>query len=143
MSFLLKHRFVSNSHGWLSAAAGSTFSLLSPAASPIEQRGPPQVSPFTKGRRSYDPGRGVRFISSAVSWIRQAILRALLEQMSPREMQILRQRYGVGGCRPASLEEIGARLDMARERIRQIEKRAPACIRSEAGAGRLRPKAMV
>ena len=143
--------------------------------------------------RSYDPGRGVRFISYAVWWIRQAILRALqenpesasldapvsgmddeltladlladegsrgpedaavhevlcrdvralLDKLPPREMQILRQRYGVGGGKPASLEEIGARLHMTRERIRQIEKRALTHIRSTAGAGRLRPAAMV
>jgi RNA polymerase primary sigma factor len=58
----------------------------------------------------------------------------LLKRLSPREVNILRERFGLDGREPASLEEIGKRLRMTRERIRQIEKKALLRIRHSARA---------
>jgi DNA-directed RNA polymerase sigma subunit (sigma70/sigma32) len=38
-----------------------------------------------------------------------------------REEKILRERYGIGIDSPCTLEEVGVKFDVTRERIRQIE----------------------
>ena len=48
-----------------------------------------------------------------------------LQQLTAREAGVLRMRYGLGGFeRPHTLEEIGFRYAVTRERIRQIEVKA-------------------
>ena len=47
-----------------------------------------------------------------------------LASLSPREEKVIRMRYGIGEPTTYSLEEIGARFALTRERIRQIEIRA-------------------
>jgi RNA polymerase primary sigma factor len=47
-----------------------------------------------------------------------------LAPLSDREKEVLRLRYGLGADREYTLEEIGKRLDVTRERVRQIESRA-------------------
>jgi len=51
-------------------------------------------------------------------------VRAALETLKPREARIVRLRYGIGDVRPHTLEEIGDKFDLTRERIRQIEAEA-------------------
>jgi RNA polymerase sigma factor (sigma-70 family) len=58
----------------------------------------------------------------------------LLGRLPPREVSILRERFGLDGREPASLEEIGKRFKMTRERIRQIEKKALLRMRHSASA---------
>ena len=47
-----------------------------------------------------------------------------LAPLSDREREVLRLRYGLGADREYTLEEIGKRLSVTRERVRQIESRA-------------------
>jgi RNA polymerase sigma factor (sigma-70 family) len=47
-----------------------------------------------------------------------------LAPLSDREKEVLRLRYGLGADREYTLEEIGRRLSVTRERVRQIESRA-------------------
>jgi RNA polymerase primary sigma factor len=47
-----------------------------------------------------------------------------LAPLSDREREVLRMRYGLGTDREYTLEEIGRRLSVTRERVRQIESRA-------------------
>jgi RNA polymerase nonessential primary-like sigma factor len=51
-------------------------------------------------------------------------LEALLEDLSSREAEVIRQRFGLGDDTPRSLTEIGAAMQLSRERVRQIESRA-------------------
>ncbi len=51
-------------------------------------------------------------------------IEAILCTLSPREEKVLRMRYGVGEATKYSLEEIGGRFSLTRERIRQIEIKA-------------------
>jgi RNA polymerase primary sigma factor len=63
---------------------------------------------------------------------------AFLQTLVPREEQVLRLRFGVGCGREHTLEEIGAGLDVTRERVRQIELRALRKLRRPESARRLR-----
>jgi len=53
----------------------------------------------------------------------------LLSCLDEREGQILRLRYGLDRGEPRTLEEVGAELNLTRERIRQIERSALAKLR--------------
>ena len=48
----------------------------------------------------------------------------VLMALSPREAQVLRMRFGISGERAMTLEEVGSRFGVTRERIRQIEAKA-------------------
>ncbi len=49
---------------------------------------------------------------------------SLLDEIEPREADILRSHYGLGGQKPMSLKEIAKRMGLTRERIRQIRRDA-------------------
>ena len=51
---------------------------------------------------------------------RQTLRRALLS-LPEREREVVTMRYGIDGREPSTLEEIGKRLGLTRERVRQIE----------------------
>lgn len=48
----------------------------------------------------------------------------LLNEIEPREADVLRLHYGLGGRKPMTLREIGKKLGLTRERIRQIQREA-------------------
>lgn len=48
----------------------------------------------------------------------------VLETLSVKERQVIEYRFGINGKRPMSLKEIGDRMHLTKERIRQIEKAA-------------------
>jgi RNA polymerase primary sigma factor len=72
----------------------------------------------------------------------QTILRDTLEELlstlSPREARILRLRYGFQDGHDYTLEEIGDRFGVTRERIRQIEQKALRRLRHPHRSRRLR-----
>jgi RNA polymerase sigma factor (sigma-70 family) len=47
-----------------------------------------------------------------------------LNYLPPREREIIRMRFGLGGIKPMSLEESGKVLSISRERVRQLEVKA-------------------
>jgi len=47
-----------------------------------------------------------------------------LKKLSERETQILKMRFGLGGGREHTLEEVGQQFQVTRERVRQIESNA-------------------
>ena len=80
-----------------------------------------------------DPERGV--ISAQL----EASLGEVLLKLSPREERILRQRSGLKLPSDMTLEEIGAQIEVTRERIRQIEAKALRRLFHPAKQRRLRP----
>ena len=65
--------------------------------------------------------------------MRQALIRkhmdAALESLGEREAEVIRDFYGLETGEPASLQQIGDRLGLSRERIRQIKDMALAKLR--------------
>lgn len=51
-------------------------------------------------------------------------MRAVLDDLEPRERTVIECRFGLGGESPQTLQVIGQRLGLSRERVRQIEARA-------------------
>ena len=64
-----------------------------------------------------------------------------LAPLSDREKEVLRLRYGLGTDREYTLEEIGRRLSVTRERVRQIESRALQKVRAARNAQAVRKPA--
>jgi RNA polymerase primary sigma factor len=52
------------------------------------------------------------------------MLRGLLDKLDPREADILKHRFGLDGDPEKTLDEVGLRLGLTRERIRQIQENA-------------------
>ncbi len=72
----------------------------------------------------------------------QNMLREKIEQvlstLSPREALVLRMRYGLDDDRPYTLEEVGQKFGLTRERIRQIEGKALRRLRHPSRARQLK-----
>ena len=66
---------------------------------------------------------------AAVTQILKEQLAEILSTLSEREQKIIRMRFGIGGERPHTLEEVGAEFAVTRERIRQIEAKALSKLR--------------
>lgn len=60
----------------------------------------------------------------------QTSVRKLLESLDPREAQILAMRYGLTTGHAETLEYVGERLGLTRERVRQLEARAKSRLRT-------------
>lgn len=61
---------------------------------------------------------------AATSESLKTAINAVLDEMPPREAQVLRMRFGIGMPSDHTLEEVGRQFGVTRERIRQIEAKA-------------------
>lgn len=66
---------------------------------------------------------------SAATQLLKEQLAAIISTLSDREQKIIKMRFGIGGGRPHTLEEVGAEFSVTRERIRQIEAKALSKLR--------------
>ncbi len=51
-------------------------------------------------------------------------LNRLIDELEPREAEIIRLRFGLGGDKGKTLEEVGEMFDITRERVRQLQNMA-------------------
>jgi RNA polymerase primary sigma factor len=74
----------------------------------------------------------------ATQAMESAALRSSLQRLDEREREVLCLRFGLSSERPLTLEEVGKRFDLTRERIRQIEAKALTKLRHPCLPGHLR-----
>ncbi len=65
-------------------------------------------------------------------------LALVLETLTPRERAVISLRFGLGGAQPHTLAEVGQQFGVTRERIRQIEAKTIAQLRTDGPAQGLR-----
>jgi RNA polymerase primary sigma factor len=70
--------------------------------------------------------------------IRREELFRVLESLPARDRKVLELRYGLKGEKPRTLEEVGDRFGVTRERIRQIEAKTLNRLKNYRAAQRLR-----
>lgn len=61
-----------------------------------------------------------------------------LQNLSSREREVISAYYGLNGIQALSLEEIGYKMDLTRERVRQIKERALRRLRKSSSRNNLR-----
>jgi len=75
---------------------------------------------------------------SVTSGLLRDLLRGILQDLPPREVQILQMRYGLINGETFTLEQVGKKLGVTRERVRQIEAQALSRLRHPTHSRRLR-----
>jgi RNA polymerase primary sigma factor len=95
----------------------------------IEQASAPEEELDVSGARLADTSSQERLVDQ-IHLDQQMEL--LLSQLSKREAEIIKYRYGIADGTPHTLEETGRRFRLTRERIRQIEREIMARLRAYA-----------
>jgi len=99
---------------------------------PIDEEGDSELGDFIENDEAAAPAEVV-----STSILRD-LLQDVLEELPPREVRILQMRYGLVDGKTYTLEEVGQKLGVTRERIRQIEVQALGRLRHPAHARKLR-----
>lgn len=64
------------------------------------------------------------------SILQKELIGQLKENLSPKQIEILELRFGLNGEGPYTLEEVGQKFNVTRERVRQIQEKAFSVLRS-------------
>jgi RNA polymerase nonessential primary-like sigma factor len=76
--------------------------------------------------------------TTVISHLLHDDLRRVLATLEEREQNVIRMRYGLDDGQPRTLDQIGRRFGLSRERVRQIERETMAKLRVGDRANRLR-----
>ncbi|MBC3185409.1 sigma-70 family RNA polymerase sigma factor [Corynebacterium sp. zg-331] len=76
--------------------------------------------------------------SAVVASLRHSDIRSVLSTLEEREQDVIRLRYGLDDGVPRTLDQIGRRFGLSRERVRQIEREVMSKLRDGERAARLR-----
>jgi RNA polymerase primary sigma factor len=77
-------------------------------------------------------------VETVTAWILRDQLNDILSSLPPREVRILQMRYGLVDGETYTLEEVGKKLGVTRERVRQIEAQALSRLRHPTHSRKLR-----
>jgi RNA polymerase primary sigma factor len=99
---------------------------------PTSDDGDSELGDFIKDDSSTKPD------DEAVAAILRELLDGILQDLPPREVWILQMRYGLVDGETYTLEQVGRKLGITRERVRQIEAQALGRLRHPRRTRRLR-----
>jgi RNA polymerase primary sigma factor len=105
----------SNKIDWMMRVSWLPLSLESPINDDEEDS---ELGMFVEDQVTPSP------IQSTYSSLLREKVQQVLETLPPREARILRLRFGLENGRSYTLEEVGQKFGLTRERIRQIESKA-------------------
>jgi RNA polymerase primary sigma factor len=113
--------------GWTAREVGAAIELLADVASldrPVSSEDDaPGLGEFIEDERASEvPEVVIQEMENVLLW-------ESLEEMSDRERHVLVRRYGLDGREPATLAEAGAELDITREHVRQLQRKAARGLR--------------
>jgi RNA polymerase primary sigma factor len=87
-------------------------------ATPVGEEEDSRLEDFIEDKNSPNP------VAKTQHYRLQIELEKVLNTLTPRETEIIRLRYGIGIGYPSTLEEVGKKFGVTRERVRQIEAKA-------------------
>jgi RNA polymerase primary sigma factor len=99
---------------------------------PVGEEEDSHLGDFIEDKRIMTPSDAVVNINL------QEQTRKVLATLTPREEQVLRMRFGIGEKSDHTLEEVGQKFTVTRERIRQIEAKALRKLRHPSRSKRLK-----
>ncbi|OQY23088.1 MAG: RNA polymerase subunit sigma [Anaerolineaceae bacterium 4572_32.2] len=99
---------------------------------PTDDEGSSELGDFIEDEDGAAPDEEV------TSAMLRELLRYTLQDLPPREVRILQMRYGLVDGETYTLEEVGKKLGVTRERVRQIEAQALSRLRHPTHARKLR-----
>jgi RNA polymerase primary sigma factor len=99
---------------------------------PIGEEKDSQLGDFIEDEQAVEPLEAVSEV------MRQEELSEVLSALPHRERTVIELRFGLAGEQPRTLEEVGQTFGVTRERIRQIEAKTLAKLRSYRDSQRLR-----
>ncbi|HEV2473603.1 MAG TPA: sigma-70 family RNA polymerase sigma factor [Chthonomonadales bacterium] len=99
---------------------------------PIGEEGESRLADLIPGPDDHNPASSVTHTA-----LRDEIMIAL-DELTPRERDVILLRYGLSGDEPRTLEEVGQALEVTRERVRQIEATALIKLRKRGRSRRMR-----
>jgi RNA polymerase primary sigma factor len=85
---------------------------------PVGEKDNSQLSDFIQSQSAISPSE------ATLNLIRREQIDEVLNKLTSREKDVLRMRFGLDDGYARTLEEVGCRLHVTRERVRQIELRA-------------------
>ena len=119
--------------------------MTAPQVREVLLKVPRSISLETKVGKERDTELGDLLETDALSpeelAVRDALrrdLHQLLADLTTREQEVIRLRFGLGDGVPYSLAEIGRTLELSRERVRQIESKALQKLRQPKRRNRIR-----
>jgi RNA polymerase primary sigma factor len=100
--------------------------------SPVGEEDDSNLGDFIEDQDAIAPSDAAarKLLTTAVSEV--------LHELSEREQEVVRLRFGLDDGRPRTLEEVGRQFGVTRERIRQIEAKTLAKLRHPHRSDRLR-----
>jgi RNA polymerase primary sigma factor len=100
-------------------------------SSPIGDEEDAELGDFVEDKQATAPSE-----AASLSMLRTEV-ENVLDSLTPRERRVLQLRFGLIDAREQTLEEVGKRFGVTRERIRQIEARALRKLRHPSRSKRL------